>query len=165
MRLVDIAADARRKRTWRRRRIAVALLALLISYATPKIINLFRTPGAMLTSENYTDRPIFGFWVNDFWGGNLFAMGGGGIMCCSKFEGDTAKVTWILDITQQQQIQGSVEERHELQLSLPQRGPHDQYLHVRFDPGYKVRLGWSPDLFSPFEPRPTKTVSGSIEAQ
>ncbi|WP_223630990.1 DUF3304 domain-containing protein [Pseudomonas atacamensis] len=165
MRLIDIAADARRKRTWRRRRIAVALLALLISYATPKIINLFRTPGAMLTSENYTDRPIFSYWVNDFWGGNLFAMGGGGIMCCSKFEGDTAKVTWILDITQQQQIQGSVEERHELQLSLPQRGPHDQYLHVRFDPGYKVRLGWSPDLFSPFEPRPTKTVSGSIEAQ
>lgn len=165
MRLIDIAADARRKRTWRRRRIAVALLALLISYATPKIIDLFRTPGAMLTSENYTDRPIFSFWVNDFLGGNLFAMGGGGIMCCSKFEGDTAKVTWILDITQQQQIQGSVEERHELQLSLPQRGPHDQYLHVRFDPGYKVRLGWSPDLFSPFEPRTTKTVSGSIEAQ
>jgi ribosome maturation factor RimP len=86
-------------------------------------------------------------------------------MCCSKFEGDTAKVTWILDMTQQQQIQGSVEERHEIQLSLPQRGPHDQYLHVSFDPGNKVRLGWSPDLFSPFESRPTKAVSESSEAQ
>jgi hypothetical protein len=165
MRVIDIAADASRKHTWRRRRIALAVLALLLSYATPKILALFRTPGAMVTSENHMERPIFSFWVNGFWGGNLFANGGGGIMCCSKFEGDTAKVTWILDMTKQQQIQGAVEERHEIQLSLPQRGPHDQYLHVRFDPGNKVRLGWSPDLFSPFEPRPTKTVSESNEAQ
>ncbi|XXE30500.1 DUF3304 domain-containing protein [Pseudomonas sp. R4-83] len=160
-----MAADASRKQTWRRRRIVLAVLAVLLSYATPKIIDLFRSPGAMLTSENYTDRPIFSFWVNDFWGGNLFAKGGGGIMCCSKFEGDTAKVTWILDMTKQQQIQGAVEERHEVQLSLPKRGPNDQYLHVRFDPGNKVRLGWSPDLFSPFESRSTKAVSESIEAQ
>ncbi|WP_322847091.1 DUF3304 domain-containing protein [Pseudomonas sp. B33.4] len=165
MRVISISADAHRKRTWRRRRIVLGVLALLLSYATPKIIDLFRTSGAMLTSENYTDRPIFSFWINDFWGGNLFAMGGGGIMCCSKFEGDTAKVTWILDMTKQQQIQGAVEEHHEVQLSLPQRGPHDQYLHVRFDPGNKVRLGWSTDLFSPFESRPTKAVSLSSEAQ
>ncbi|WP_434684799.1 DUF3304 domain-containing protein [Pseudomonas sp. R4-75] len=165
MRVITIAADASRKQTWRRRRIVLAVLAVLLSYATPKIIDLFRSPGAMLTSENYTDRPIFSFWVNDFWGGNLFAKGGGGIMCCSKFEGDTAKVTWILDMTKQQQIQGAVEERHEVQLSLPKRGPNDQYLHVRFDPGNKVRLGWSPDLFSPFESRSTKAVSESIEAQ
>jgi len=165
MRVISIPADAHQKRTWRRRRIVLGALALLLSYATPKIIDLFRSPGAMLTSENYTDRPIFSFWVNDFWGGNLFAKGGGGIMCCFKFEGDTAKVTWILDMTKQQQIQGAVEERHEVQLSLPQRGSHDQYLHVRFDPGNKVRLGWSPDLFSPFEPRPTKAVWESSEAQ
>jgi hypothetical protein len=165
MRVITITADASRKQTWRRRRIVLAVLAVLLSYATPKIFDLFRSPGAMLTSENYTDRPIFSFLVNDFWGGNLFAKGGGGIMCCSKFEGDTAKVTWILDMTKQQQIQGAVEERHEVQLSLPQRGPNDQYLHVRFDPGNKVRLGWSPDLFSPFESRSTKAVLESIEAQ
>lgn len=68
-------------------------------------------------------------------------------------------------MTKQQQIQGAVEERHEVQLSLPQRGPHDQYLHVRFDPRNKVGLGWSPDLSSPFESRPTKAVSESSEAQ
>ncbi|MCY1382712.1 hypothetical protein D9M69_707630 [compost metagenome] len=48
------------------------------------------------------------------------------------------------------------EERHELELPMPTRNSNDRYLHVRFDPGNKVRLGWSPDLFSPFEPRPEK---------
>lgn len=82
MHLIDITEAARRKRTWRRRQVDLSVLALLLCYATqrnatPKILALPRTPGAMLTSENYTNRPIFSFWINDFWGGNLFAMGGG----------------------------------------------------------------------------------------
>ncbi|EZP33548.1 hypothetical protein BW33_00736 [Pseudomonas sp. RIT288] len=165
LQLIDIAADIRRKRTYRRRRIALAVLALLLCYAVPKILGLLRTPGAMMTSENYMERPIFSFWVNDFWGGNLNAMSGGGVMCCTRFGGETAKVIWILDMTRQQQLQGAIEERHEIELPLPKRQSEDQYLHVRFDPGNKVRLGWSPDLFSPFETRPSNKNAGSIGAQ
>jgi hypothetical protein len=154
MRLIDIAADARRKRTWRRRRIAVALLALLISYATPKIIDLFRTPGAMLTSSNYTDRPILSFWINDFWGGNLAAMSGGGTMCCRRIEGKTVRVSWILSRTGEQLRQGMKKENHELILPLPRRTRSDEFLHVRFLPGNIVELKWSPDLVSPFAPVP-----------
>lgn len=154
--MIDITADAHRKRTWRRRRIVLAVLVLLLCYATPKVLGLLRTPGAMMTSENYMDRPIYSFWVNGFWGGNLSAMRGGGIMCCTRFAGDTAKITWILDMTRQQQLQGAVEEHHEIELPFPKRQPGDRYLHVRFDPGNNVRIGWSPDLWSPFESRPAK---------
>jgi hypothetical protein len=149
--LIDISSDARRRRTWRRRKIALGVLALLLTYAAPKIIGLLRTPGAMLTSENYTDRPIFSFWVNDFWGGNLFAMGGGGIMCCQKIEGETVHVKWILDMTGEQFRQGLRQEDHEVTLPLPRRKRDDQYLHVRFLPGNIVELKRSPDLTSPFE--------------
>nr|WP_258014218.1 DUF3304 domain-containing protein [Pseudomonas asplenii] len=151
MRLIDIAADARRKRTWRRRQIAVALLALLISYATPKIIDLFRTPGAMLTSENHTDRPIFSFWVNDFWGGNMAALGDGGIMCCRRVEGEAVRVSWIVSITEDQFRQGMRQEEHEVTLPLPLQKRTDRYLHVRFLPKNIVELKWSPSLDSPFD--------------
>ncbi|MCY1379749.1 hypothetical protein D9M69_674970 [compost metagenome] len=100
------------------------------------------------------DRPIFSFWVNDFWGGNLASMGAGGIMCCRRIDGPTARVVWILGRTGEQVRQGLKKERHEIELPMPSRSRQDRYLHVRFDPGNKVRLGWSPDLFSPFEPRP-----------
>jgi hypothetical protein len=165
MRVIDIAADARRKRTWRRSRIVLAVLGLLLSYATPKIIDLFRTPGAMLTSENYTDRPIFSFWINDFWGGNMAAMGDGGIMCCRRIEGEAVRVSWIVSITEVQFKQGMREEEHEVTLPLPRQNRTDRYLHVRFLPGNLVELKWSPDLFSPFEPRPTQAASESSEAQ
>jgi hypothetical protein len=138
---------------------------LLLSYATPKIIDLFRTPGAMLTSENHTDRPIFSFWVNDFWGGNMAALGDGGIMCCQRVEGEAVRVSWVVSITEDQFKQGMREEEHEVTLPLPLQKRTDRYLHVRFLPGNIVELKWSPDLFSPFESRPTKAVSESSEAQ
>lgn len=149
--MIDIAADARRKRTWRRRRIALSVLALLLCYATPKILALFRTPGAMLTSANYTDRPILSFWINDFWGGNLAAMGGGGTMCCQRIEGETVRVSWILSRTGEQLRQGVKKEDHELTLPLPRRERGDAFLHVRFLPGNIVELKWAPDLISSFK--------------
>jgi len=124
--------------------LAIVLLPLLALY----LYGALRTPGAMLTSESYMDRPIFSYWVNDNWGGN------GGVTCCWRLSGPTAKVVWILDMTRQQQLEGAKEERHEVELPMPPRGREDRYLHVRFDPGNQVRLGWSPDLFSPFNPRP-----------
>ncbi|WP_081232259.1 DUF3304 domain-containing protein [Pseudomonas chlororaphis] len=138
----------------RRAKIIAGAIILSISLALLYFYTQPRLPAAMITSENYTDRPIFSFWINDFWGGNLAAMGGGGIICCSNFEGSTAKVVWILDMTKKQKLQGAIEERHEKEITMPPRGKSDRYLHVRFDPEHNVRLGWSPDLFSPFEKRP-----------
>jgi hypothetical protein len=108
----------------------------------------------MLTSENYTDRPILSFWINDFWGGNLFAMGGGGVMCCQRIEGETVRVSWILSRTGEQFRQGVQKENHEVILPLPRRKRGDVYLHVRFLPKNIVELKWSPDLVSPFAPAP-----------
>lgn len=156
---MTMAMNTKRKKIWRRRNLAIGIFVLLMPFIGSYLYNQFRTPGAMLTSENYMDRPIFSFWVNDFWGGNLMAMGGGGIMCCARFEGDTIKIKWILDMTRQQQLQGAVEEHHEVDLTLPKRASGDQYLHVRFDPENKVRVGWSPDLYSPFESRPDQKLT------
>ncbi|MGB4074001.1 DUF3304 domain-containing protein [Pseudomonas sp.] len=151
---MSLILNSPRQRSWRRRGLIFGLLILLLPSAIFYLYGLLRTPGAMLTSENYMDRPVGSFWVNDFWGGNLSAMGGGGIMCCRRLDDSTAKVVWILSMSQSQEDQGMRIERHEIEVPMPPRSRDDRYLHVRFDPGNKVRLGWSPDLFSPFVPRP-----------
>ena len=51
-------------------------------------------PGALLYVHNHTDRPIFSYAVNDAWGGNASAYGGGKVTCCSRIEGD---VLWLND--------------------------------------------------------------------
>lgn len=145
---MSLILNSPRQRSWRRRGLIIGLLILLLPSAIFYLYGVLRTPGAMLTSENYMDRPVFSYWVNDNWGGN------GGVTCCWRLDGPTAKVVWILDMTRQQQLQGAKEERHEIEVPMPPRNRDDRYLHVRFDPGNKVRLGWSPDLFSPFVPRP-----------
>lgn len=149
--MIDIVAGERQKRTWRRRRIALVLLALLLCYATPRIIGLLRTPGAMLTSENLTDRPIFSFWINDFWGGNISAIGSGGVTCCQRIEGQTVRASWIVSLTEEQFNNGLRQEEHEAILPLPQQKRTDRYLHVRFLPGNVVELKWSPNLDNPFD--------------
>ncbi len=154
---MSLAMSNPRQRKWWWRSLIFGSVFLLLPLLALYIYGALRTPGAMLTSENYMDRPVGSYWVNDFWGGNLAAMGGGGIMCCRRLDGPTAKVVWILSLSQAQENQGMKIERHEIELPMPQRGREDRYLHVRFDPGNKVRLGWSPDLFSPFNPQPPKT--------
>ncbi len=151
------------KRKWRRRGLVLSLLIVLLPLLGLYLYGQLRTPGAMLTSENYTDRPIFSFWVNDFWGGNLAVMGAGGIMCCRRLDGPTAKVVWIFSRTGEQARQGVKQERHEIELPMPPRGRGDRYLHVRFDPGNQVRLGWSSDLFSPFSPRPERAQNKEVD--
>ncbi|WP_256577920.1 DUF3304 domain-containing protein [Pseudomonas sp. NFIX28] len=145
---MKIHLNNQNQRARRRKKILLGAFILAMPFIGFYIYGLLRLPAAMLTSENYMDRPIFSYWVNDHWGGN------GGITCCWNFEGDTAKVVWILDMTRQQQEQGAKKERHEIIVPMPKQGKNDRYLHVRFDQGNKVRLGWSPDLFSPFSPRP-----------
>ena len=148
---MTVAMNTKRQKIWRRRNLVIGVFVLLLPFIGSYLYNQFRTPGAMLTSANYMDRPILSFWINDFWGGNLAAMGGGGTMCCKKIQGPTVKATWILSRTGEQLRQGVKKETHERILPLPERQRTDEFLHVRFLPGNIVELKWSPDLVSPFE--------------
>ncbi|ERI49687.1 hypothetical protein N878_10940 [Pseudomonas sp. EGD-AK9] len=154
---MSLILNSPNKRKWRRRGLILSLLIVLLPLLGLYLYGQLRTPGAMLTSENYMDRPIGSFWVNDFWGGN------GGVTCCWRLDGPTAKVVWILSMSKTQEDQGMQIERHEIELPMPPRSRNDRYLHVRFDPGNQVRLGWSPDLFSPFSPRPDKAQNKEVD--
>ena len=110
-----------------------------------------RPGGAFLYGHNHTDRPIFSYWVNDKWGGNAGANGGGKITCCWQIRGDTLKVVWIVSRTRNQAEQGVEEEHHELEIPNPPRQRSDDALHVHFLPGNKVRLAWSRGAGSPLE--------------
>ena len=110
-----------------------------------------QTPGAMLYVHNHTDRPIFSYSVNDAWGGNASAYGGGKVTCCSRIEGDVLTVEWIKGRTGEQVRQGVQKETVTLEVPNPPRTRQDKYLHVHFFPGDQVRLFWSPNLDSPFE--------------
>ncbi|MEG3081806.1 DUF3304 domain-containing protein [Halomonas sp. 5021] len=107
-----------------------------------------------LMGHNLTERPIGSFWVDGNWGGNLSAYSGGlytggGTTCCWSFKGDSVEVVWILSMTGEQSRQGIEEERHSVELPMPEHKREDQYLHVHFLPDNKVEFAWSPDLQSP----------------
>jgi hypothetical protein len=108
-------------------------------------------PGAMLYVHNHTDRPISGYAVNEAWGGNAFAYGGGKVTCCSRIEGDVLKVEWIKGRTGEQVRQGVQKETVTLEVPNPPRTRQDKYLHVHFFPGDQVRLFWSPTPGSPYK--------------
>ena len=110
-----------------------------------------RPQGAALYGHNHTQRPIFSYWVNDNWGGNAGANGGGKVTCCWRIHGDTLNVVWIVDSTPEQIAQGMHEERHELELPNPPRQRDDKYLHVHFFTDNQVRLAWSASHDSPYE--------------
>ena len=108
-------------------------------------------PGAILYVHNHTDRPVFSYAINEAWGGNASAFGGGGAVCCSRIEGDVLTVQWIKSITQAQYEAGLREETITLEVPNPPRTRQDKYLHVHFFPGDQVRLFWSPTPGSPYK--------------
>jgi hypothetical protein len=108
-------------------------------------------PGALLYVHNHTDRPIFSYAVNEAWGGNASAYGGGGATCCSRIEGDVLTVEWIKGRTGEQVRQGVQKETITQQVPNPPRTRQDKYLHVHFFPGDQVRLFWSPNHDSRYE--------------
>ncbi len=122
--------------------------ALLLAYM---VWAYQQMPGAILYVHNHTDRPIFSYAVNEAWGGNAFAYGGGKATCCSRIEGDVLTVQWIKGRTGEQVRQGVEKETITLQVPNPPRTRQDKYLHVHFFPGDQVRLFWSPNLDSPYE--------------
>ncbi len=44
-----------------------------------------------------------------------------------------------------------VVEEHSVTLPMPERAREDRYLHVHFLPNNEVKLGWSPNLVSPYD--------------
>ncbi|MDI3353167.1 DUF3304 domain-containing protein [Pseudomonas sp. UYIF39] len=129
---MSITLDSPAQRRWCRRSLVIGFLVLLLPTIGSYLYGVLRTLGAALISHNYTDRPIGSFWVNDFWGGNLAVMGGGGVMCCQNIDASKAKVVWILSMSQAQENQGMKIERHEIEVQMPERKTGDDTLHVFF---------------------------------
>ncbi len=130
-------------------RCSLALLGLLVlGYLAWSYTQM---PSAILYVHNHTDRPISSYAVNETWGGNAFAYGGGGATCCSRIEGNVLKVQWIKGLTGEQFRQGVQKETITLEVANPPRTRQNKYLHVQFFPHDQVRLFWSPNLDSPYE--------------
>lgn len=114
------------------------------------LIQSFQMPGAALYVHNYTDRPISNYWVNDNWGGNAFAYGGGKATCCWNIVGQQLEVHWIKSVTRTQSQHGLKKEEFTRRFPNPPRKQTDTYLHVHFLPGDEVRLAWSDGVASPY---------------
>lgn len=102
-----------------------------------------------LAGYNHTDRPVFSYWVDDNWGGNMDPYSWGSTTCCWSFQNDNVEVVWILDVTPEDIEAGLEEERHSMTLPMPEHKQEDQYLHVHFLPDKNVDLVWSQDVRSP----------------
>ncbi|MCS2607874.1 DUF3304 domain-containing protein [Halomonas dongshanensis] len=92
-----------------------------------------------------------------------------GMTCCWSFRSDSAEILWYVDVTTKeeyeeyekiQQTDTSMalltlrpphnEEEHTAEVTIPERSGEDRYLHVHFLPDNEVKLGWSPNLVSPY---------------
>jgi hypothetical protein len=115
------------------------------------------TGGVTLIIHNQLDRPILGFSVNGVAGANAFvrdksnpySLDRGGATCCGNINGKTAEVIWTLDITHDQYLKGLRLEKRSKVIPLPARKWGENYLHVYFYPGDRVRLWWSTGFGSP----------------
>ena len=101
---------------------------------------------ASITSYNHTPDYIHQFYVDDTWGGNSFAYGGGGsFVCCLVYPrtwrpGLTATVKWTTS-SSDPNAEGDAAKEHWHETVVP----IEQYveagtLHVHFLPGGEVRL-------------------------
>ena len=135
--LMSLTMNSSNERRRKRRSSAIVILILAVFFVGLYIYSKTRISGTALTSHNYMNRPVGSYWVNDNWGGN------GGVTCCSKMSGDTAKVVWILSMSKAQEDQGMKIERHEELMPMPKRKAGDDTLHVYFLPGNKIELTWS----------------------
>ncbi|WP_223509944.1 DUF3304 domain-containing protein [Rahnella sp. GSA61A] len=106
------------------------------------------------------DRPILGFSVNGVAGSNAFAHGGGGATCCGSISGKTAEVIWTLSTTRAQYNAGLRKENRRITMTLPERKWGENYLHVYFLPGDKVRLWWGSGFISPKDEELPDAVNG-----
>lgn len=112
--------------------------------------------GVTLIIHSELERPILGFSVNGVAGGNASAHGEGATTCCGMIGGKTAEVIWTLSMTGPQYEAGMRLEKHKVIIPLPPRLKGENDLHVHFLPSNKVLLGWSDNVWSPYDKRNPK---------
>ncbi len=106
-----------------------------------------RHGGASIVLMSVIDRPITYVYVNGKMGSNTdafdgFSAGGGGSAGPYRIEGDTVKIDWELDMTEEQEKAGYQFEKHSLTLPMPKREKGQDNFHVLFLPGNKVMVRW-----------------------
>ncbi|MFM5472495.1 DUF3304 domain-containing protein [Aeromonas veronii] len=103
--------------------------------------------GASIVVHSVIDRPISYVYVNGKMGSNTFAFdgfsaGGGGSAGPYWIDGDTVKIDWELDMTEEQEKAGYRFEKHSLTLPMPKREKGQNNFHVLFLPDNKVMVRW-----------------------
>jgi hypothetical protein len=106
-----------------------------------------RHGGASIVVHSVLDRPISYVYVNGKMGSNTFAFdgvsaGGGGSAGPYRIDGDTVKIDWELDMTEEQEQAGYRFEKHSLTLPMPKREKGQNNFHVLFLPDNKVMVRW-----------------------
>ena len=105
-----------------------------------------RHGGAALIIMSVMNRPISYVYVNGNMGGNTDAFNGwnvgGKTAGPYRIEGNTVKIDWELDMTEEQEKAGYKFEKHTITLPMPKREIGQNNFHVLFLPDNKVMVRW-----------------------
>ncbi|MFJ5358248.1 DUF3304 domain-containing protein [Pectobacterium sp. CHL-2024] len=105
-----------------------------------------RHGGASIVVHSVIDRPISYVYVNGNMGGNTFAFdglnSGGSSAGPYRIEGDTVKIEWELDMTEEQEKSGFQFEKHTITLPMPKREKGQDNFYVLFLPDNQVMVRW-----------------------
>ncbi|MDY4373437.1 hypothetical protein [Pectobacterium carotovorum] len=107
-----------------------------------------RHGGASIVVHSVIDRPISYVYVNGNMGSNTFAFdgfhaGGGGSAGPYRIEGDTVKIDWELDMTEEQEKAGLQFEKHTVTLPMPKRDKGQNGFCVLMLPDNKPMVRWA----------------------
>jgi hypothetical protein len=133
--------------TWMRRILAVLLTLIALSACSKSSEQPDDKATAQLSGYNHTADYIHQFYVDDAWGGNVFAYsGGGGFVCCIVYplawrEGLTAKVRWTTSSSDPNATGAAAEGQwHEAIVLIERYKEPGTTLNVHFLGDGKVRL-------------------------
>ncbi|KML65752.1 membrane protein [Pectobacterium peruviense] len=105
-----------------------------------------RHGGASIVVHSVIDRPISYVYVNGNMGGNTFAFDGlntsGGTAGPYRIDGNTVKIDWELDMTEEQEKAGYQFEKHTINLPMPKRQKGQDDFCVLFLPDNKLVVRW-----------------------
>ncbi|MBA0187060.1 hypothetical protein BV921_09835 [Pectobacterium odoriferum] len=105
-----------------------------------------RHGGASIVAHSVIGRPISYVYVNGNMGGNTFAFdglnSGGSSAGPYRIDGDTVKIDWELDMTEEQEKSGFQFEKHTITLPMPKREKGQDNFYVLFLPDNQVMVRW-----------------------
>ncbi|PTT52147.1 hypothetical protein [Aeromonas sp. HMWF014] len=106
-----------------------------------------RHGGASIDVGSVMDRPVSYVYVNGKMGSNAFAFdglnAGGGSAGPYRIDGDSVKIDWELDMTEEQEKAGYKFEKHSLILPMPKREKGKNDFCVLFLPDNKPLVRWA----------------------